>query len=434
MIDRTCPPLRTVIMDIALISLIGLFIAIIVSGVSRLNVGILAMSLAWISGYYLAEMKISAIVAGFPLSLATMLFGVTFLFSQTEQNGMLSNLAARAIGLARGRRGVLPLLFFILPLILATIGPGNIAAVALIAPLAMAIAGRTGISAFLMTLMVANGANAGAFSPFAPTGVIANGLIARQGLTMEPWTQVYLPSLLAQSFIAVLGYLIFGGLRLWRGRPAGRAPPCAALAERPARLTTAQWTTVGAIAALIAGVVLFKADLGFLAITLAVALLVIGVADQEAALKAVSWDTIIMVCGVSVLVAIVEQTGGLDLFTTLLARVSTAQNVPGVIAFVTGTVSAYSSSLGVVMPTFIPMVPSLIAKLGGGDPVAIISAINVGSHVVDVSPLSTLGAMCIANAAVHEDRNQLFQRLLIYGLSMAVVGALVCYLFFGVLW
>ena len=82
----------------------------------------------------------------------------------------------------------------------------------------------------------------------------------------------------------------------------------------------------------------------------------------------------------------------------------------------------------------IPMVPSLITKLGGGDPVAIISAINVGSHVVDVSPLSTLGAMCIANAAVHEDRNQLFQRLLIYGLSMAVVGALVCYLFFGVLW
>jgi di/tricarboxylate transporter len=185
---------------------------------------------------------------------------------------------------------------------------------------------------------------------------------------------------------------------------------------------------------LIAGVALFKADLGFLAITLALILALVGAADQEAAFKAVPWETIIMVCGVSVLVAIVEQTGGLALFTTLLARVSTAQNVPGVIAFVTGAVSAYSSSSGVVMPTFIAMVPSLIATLGGGDPVAIISAINVGSHVVDVSPLSTLGAMCIANAAAHEDRNQLFQRLLIYGLAMAVVGALVCYLFFVILW
>jgi len=420
-------------MNIALISLIGLCIAIVVSGVSRLNVGILAMSLAWLIGFYFAGMKVSAIVAGFPLGLATILFGVTFLFGQAQQNGTLGNLAERAIGLARGQRGLVPLLFFILPLVLATIGPGNIAAVALIAPLAMAIAGRTGISAFLMTLMVANGANAGAFSPFAPTGIIANGLIARQGLTMDPWTQVYLPSLLAQSFIAVLGYLIFGGLRLWRGGPAGRTPECAMPAEQLARLTIAQWATVGAIAALIAGVVIFKADLGFLAITLALLLAMVGAADQEAALKAVPWDTIIMVGGVSVLVAIVEQTGGLDLFTSLLARVSTARNVPGVIAFVTGTVSAYSSSSGVVMPTFIPMVPSLIAKLGGGDPVAIISAINVGSHVVDVSPLSTLGAMCIANAAAHEDRNRLFQRLLVYGLAMALVGALVCYLFFGLL-
>jgi Na+/H+ antiporter NhaD/arsenite permease-like protein len=421
-------------MNIALISLIGLCIAIIVSGVSRLNVGILAMILAWLIGFDLAGMKLSAILAGFPLGLATMLFGVTFLFGQAQQNGTLGNLAMRAISLAHGRRGLVPLLFFVLPLILATIGPGNIAAVALLAPLAMAIAGRTRISAFLMTIMIANGANAGAFSPFAPTGIIANELIARQGLTMDPWTQVYLPSLLAQSFIAVLGYLIFGGLRLWRGEPAGQAPECAMPAEPPARLTVAQWATVGAIVALIAGVVIFKADLGFLAITLAVILAIVGAGDQEAALKEVPWDTIIMVCGVSVLVAIVEQTGGLDLFTSLLARVSTARNVPGVIAFVAGAISAYSSSSGVVMPTFIPMVPSLIEKLGSGDAVAIISAINVGSHVVDVSPLSTLGAMCIANAAVHEDRNELFQRLLMYGLAMAVVGALVCYLFFGLLW
>jgi len=238
-------------MDIALISLVGLCTAIVVSGVSRLNVGILAMSLAWMIGYYLAGMKISAIVAGFPLGLATMLFGVTLLFGQAQHNGTLGNLAARAIDLARGHRGALPLLFFILPLILATIGPGNIAAVALIAPLAMAIAGRTGISAFLMTLMVANGANAGAFSPFAPTGLIANGLIARQGLAMEPWTQVYLPSLLAQSFIALLGYLCFGGLGLWRTSQPGQSCGSAAAVEPPARLSAAQWTTIAAIAALI---------------------------------------------------------------------------------------------------------------------------------------------------------------------------------------
>jgi hypothetical protein len=42
--------------------------------------------------------------------------------------------------------------------------------------------------------------------------------------------------------------------------------------------------------------------------------------------------------------------------------------------------------------------------------------------------------MCIANAAAAEDRNRLFQHLLVYDLAMALIGALVCYLFFGLLW
>jgi len=117
---------------------------------------------------------------------------------------------------------------------MSTLGPGNIAAVALIAPLAMPIAGKLGISAFLMTLMVANGANAGAFSPFAPTGVIANGLIAQLGLAMHPWRQIYLPSLLAQSFIALMGYLLFGGLRLWRAEPQVQGCQEAEIETQPA--------------------------------------------------------------------------------------------------------------------------------------------------------------------------------------------------------
>jgi ABC-type branched-subunit amino acid transport system permease subunit len=62
--------------------------------------------------------------------------------------------------------------------------------------------------------------------------------------------------------------------------------------------------------------------------------------------------------------------------------------------------------------------------------VALVSAINVGSHVVDVSPLSTLGAVCIAHAA-GEDRARLFHRLLWWGLTMAVVGAAACAVLFG---
>jgi len=140
-----------------------------------------------------------------------------------------------------------------------------------------------------------------------------------------------------------------------------------------------------------------------------------------------------MVSGVTVLIAILGKTGGMDLFTSVIARFSTPANITGVIAFVTGLISAYSSSSGVVLPAFLPTIPGLVEKLGGGDPLAIAASINVGAHLVDVSPLSTLGALCIASAPITENRSALFNKLLLWGLSMSVVGALVCYILFGLL-
>ncbi len=421
-------------MDIALVSLLALIIAIIASGFARLNVGILAGALAWIVGHYLAGMSVADVLRGFPLSLAAVLFGITFLFAQAQLNGTLDQLTHRAIRATHGRRALMPLVFFALAVVLATIGPGNIGATALLAPLAMATAGEMGIGAFLMTVMVANGANAGAFSPFAPTGIIANGLIAQLGIEMNPWTQVYLPSLLAQTFVALASYVAFGGLALWRSdRADGAARERRSAAAEIAPFTRAQIATLAAIAALILGVIVFKADPAFLAIALASALSLLGAAKQDEAINAIPWSTIMMVCGVSMLVSILQTTGGMDLVTDVLAGVANAQTVTGVLAFTAGLVSAYSSSSGVVMPAFIATVPGLLARLPGASAVALVSSINVGAHLVDVSPLSTLGALCIANAGSHEDRDKLFRRLLYYGLSMALVGALVCYVFFGLL-
>src|SRR5262249_51804632 len=97
------------------------------------------------------------------------------------------------------------------------------------------------------------------------------------------------------------------------------------------------------------------------------------------------------------------------------------------------SVVAFAVASGVVLPAFLPTIPGLIQKIGGGNPIAIASSLNVGAHLVDVSPLSTLGALCIANAAATENRKTLFNKLMIWGLSMSVVGAVVCWVFFGLL-
>ena len=50
-------------------------------------------------------------------------------------------------------------------------------------------------------------------------------------------------------------------------------------------------------------------------------------------------------------------------------------------------------------------------------------SINVGASLVDLSSLSTVGALFIAGAAPGTDTRALFNGLLAWGLAMSVVGA-----------
>jgi hypothetical protein len=119
------------------------------------------------------------------------------------------------------------------------------------------------------------------------------------------------------------------------------------------------------------------------------------------------------------------------LLVSMIARLSTAESVTAVVALITGLVSVYASTSGVVLPAFLPVVPGLALTLGVTDASAIAQSMNVGAHLVDVSPVSTIGALCIASAAAGTDTRRLFNQMLAWGLSMCVVGAVVCYLMFA---
>ncbi len=70
-------------------------------------------------------------------------------------------------------------------------------------------------------------------------------------------------------------------------------------------------------------------------------------------------------------------------------------------------------------------------RLGGLDPLPIAWSMNVAASLVDLSSLSTVGALFIAGAAAGTDTRKLFNGLLFWGLSMSVVGAVLVYLLFG---
>ena len=419
-------------MGLGEVTLAALALAVIVSCTSRLNVGLLAIALAWIIGVYFGHLPLREVTAGFPIDLFLTLAGVTLLFSQAHVNGTLDIVAHNAMRLCRGRVGLVPIMYFALGAAIASAGPGNIATTGLLAPVAMATALRKRISPFLMAIMVGNGCNSGSLSPLAPTGIIVTGLMDRIGLPgMQLQTWAY--NLLAHTIVAFAGYFLFGGLKLLT-----RTERVELEAESVQALDRHQVLTLATIGALIVLVILsrFKIlittfDIGMAAFAGAVLLSLLRAADDGEAIKRMPWSTIIMVCGVTVLIGLLEKTGGMKIFTELLSSIATQRTVVPELAVIIGVVSAYSSTSGVVLPAFLPTVPGLVENLGGGNALGIAWTMNVAGHLVDVSPLSTIGALCIAGIPAGDASRRLFNQLLAWGMSMTVVGAAICWVLFA---
>ena len=446
-------------MDISLPALVSILALVILVGIScvneDLNVGFLGIAFGIIVGGIFSNITAAKIMNAFPLSLFMILVGVTFLFGMAQTNGTMEKLTAYSIRACKGNTALVPIIIYILATFITTIGPGNIAGCALMAPVAMAIASKVKMPAFLMTLLVVGACNGAAFSPFAPTGIISNGIIAKCApelgipadyLNTLAW-KIHFNSTIAQGFVNIGGFFVMGGLK-WIREQKGAALDIDELAPKPEPFNAAQKTTLLLVAILIILVVVpglpgvkgtlpktitnMLSNVGSISFVLSIVLMLTGYGDSKAAVKVMPWSVIMMVCGVSVLIDVMDKAGGLNFLVEVMASVAGPTTICFWTAFVPAVISAYSSSSGVVMPMFLPMTPGLV-ELTGGDPVSIISAIDVGSHLVDTSPLSTLGALCIASAGEEEDKGVLFRKLLIWGLSMSIVSGIVCYVFFGLL-
>ena len=449
----------------AMASLIGVIVVVGISMYNEdLNVGIVAIAFGILVGAVFAELPANKVMQAWPIDLFMILTGVTFLFGIATTNGTMEKLTSNAIRLAGGNTTLIPVIIFLLITIITTIGPGNIATVTLMAPVAMAIASRIGMSAFLMTLLVVGAANGAAFSPIAPTGVISTFFLNKMAPQLEALGQnlgnidslawkIYFNSEIAQIVGNVGGFFLLGGLA-WVRNQRHSTLSIDEIAPKPEPFDKHQWLTLGCIAILVLLVILpslsfakdfftptvmkvigngKSANVGAIAFLLATVLLILNAGESKAAIKSMPWSVIVMVGGMGILIDVMDKAGGLNALVNIISKISNPSSISGILALVTGIISAYSSSSGVVMPMFLPLVPGLIEQLGGGNAISMISSINVGSHMVDTSPLSLFGAICIACAAESEDKGKLFRNLLIWGFSMSVVGAIICYVFFGIL-
>ncbi len=399
-----------------------LALVFLVATLRPINMGLLALAAAFLVGTLLTGTPAKEVLAGFPGDLVVVLVGVTFLFAIAERNGAIEWVVD---GLARmlGHRAVaMPWVIFIASTILTSFGALGPAAVAIVAPVALRFAVQHRINPLMMGLMTIHGAQAGAFSPTSVYGGITNGVIERAGIVPDP-VMLFVASLAFNLAIAVLVFLVFGGLKLLRDAP-----------ERPAEVTAAttefgheRTLTLLTLAALAVAAVGFRVDIGVASMVAAAVLAVIAPRSQKGAIDRVAWSTVLLIAGVVTYVSLLQRFGTVDVAGDLIAHMGSPLIAALLLCYLGGVVSAFASStalLGIVVPLAVPFLGE-----GGVSAIGAVAAIAISTTIVDTSPFSTNGALVVANAP-EADRDRLVRQLLGYSALITLIGPLVAWAIF----
>ena len=191
-----------------------------------------------------------------------------------------------------------------------------------------------------------------------------------------------------------------------------------------------QKITLAACAAVVFAVFVFGVNIGLAAPLAAVILVILGVANDKAAIKIMPWGTYILVCGVSMLMSVVKAMGGVDMLVDGLTSIMTDHLVAPVMALASGVLSWFSSTTGVVMPTLIPTVPEILQTFPSASYSAVVSGITITSFLAAFSPASTGGAGVMAQYAIfnqeagEKDTNKLFIRLFLTSVVSVAISTL----------
>ncbi|SHN75041.1 transporter, UIT1 family [Cryptosporangium aurantiacum] len=327
---------------VAILALVALFVA---GTVLPINMGALAYVAAWLVGMYSLGLDEKEILAGVSGDLILTLIGVTYLFAVARNNGTVDLIVQSAVRVVGGRVALIPWVMFGVTAVLTAIGAASPAACAIIGPIALGFAGRYGINPLMMGMFVVHGAQGGGFSPISIYGTITNSVMEEANLPNGEIT-VFLASLAVNTVMAAILFALFGRGLLRRtvstatgdvaaetdvtadvaatvrstaaGRTRSRlAREAGGTGETPASGTASdepgtrreQILTLLAFVAVAVVALVFDKNIGFVAITAAVALVMLSPSRHRDAVRQIAWPTVLLVAGVSTYATILTEAG-----------------------------------------------------------------------------------------------------------------------------
>jgi di/tricarboxylate transporter len=172
-----------------------------------------------------------------------------------------------------------------------------------------------------------------------------------------------------------------------------------------------------------------KIDVGLIAILMSGIALILKLAPQKQVIAKVPWETLIMICGVGVLIAVAIKAGTIDILSSWVSANIPVFLVPVGFALIGAFMSFFSSTLGVVCPALFPIVPS-VAAATGISPMVLFTCIVIGAQSSAISPFSSGGSLILGSCANEEVRAAFFPKLLFIAVPVSVLFAvLYCFVF-----
>ena len=405
-------------MTISVISLVVLAAVVAVGFIKKVNLGFFAMGAAFVLGLA-GGMSASEIADGFNSSMFVTLVGVTFLFGMASNNGTLDLFSKKVVALVGRHTVFIPILMFVLSAFISAIGPGHIAAGVLMTTFAMYLAFEMKINPMATALYAKLGANAGCASILSMTGILAKSLSEPMGYSGFS-LHLFLTTLLSGFVFTLVVYMGYKGYKVKADNPMK-------LSEIP-KFNRDQLLTIAAIIVMVVCCIGFKLDTGLFAFAAAGVLVLLGAVDEKKAIKTIPWGTLILICGMGVLVNVIHTLGGITLISDFLTSFMSEGTATPILAATSGILSWVSSTTGVVMPTMYPIAASVCETFGSGvSYVELISAITATSFAAAISPLSTGGAIIMssysaARETTTEEMNWMFRTLFLLSVGNVFIN------------
>lgn len=427
---------------INLIVILAIFASIAIGYRTKINTGIVAILFAYVIGCFVLGLKPKAVIAMWPVSTMFSIMSITLFYGMGVVNGTLEKTARYLLYYMRGYKKLLPMILFLIAVLIGALGAGNFAVVAFMAPLSIMLCDEAGISLLVAAVAINGGSLVG--GNFMTSNL---GMIFRQ-LTEEATTAAALEgydSFYGQMIHFAVSFFFFGLLVLGFTAVCGKKQQsieASVTMQKPESFDPKQKTTLRLMVAMLVLVLSFpilhmicadnsvitylnsKIDVNLVACVFALVALLMNLAPQKEVIAKVPWGTIIMVCGVGMLVQVAIEAGTVQMLASWIGTNIPVAAVPIVFALIAGIMSFFSSTIGVVCPTLFPLIPG-IAATTGLSPLALFTCTLVGSQSTACSPLSASGSMIVGSCPTTKEQNELFQSLITRAVPISLAFALV---------